>query len=314
MNNYVSLVRSTIVPRALSALTVMGCVLAGTGVAHAQPEIHVPSDVVAPGAVVPVTLAGTPGPYFALVGSSVGAGMSHGGVALAVGADFRILAQGVFDGTGHVSVAIVPPFVGTMLDRYYLQMGTSPSPDFLPVTLSTGTVLRNADLIGNLTVPGPEGVPGPQGPGGLTGPQGPPGPAGSAGPEGAMGPQGVAGPQGAIGPAGVPGPEGPPGPVGATGLQGPKGDPGTVGNVVVRSGSAAGVQSHTVLCNSGEMALGGGGSAAIGQSNQNLTGDFPVTGTTPVDAVATPNGEAANGWRFTTNFSATINVFVICSS
>lgn len=53
-----------------------------------------------------------------------------------------------------------------------------------------------------------------------------------------------------------------------------------------------------------EVALGSGGSPQISQSNQNLTSDFPVTGTTAVDAVATPHGDAASGWRFTTNFNA----------
>lgn len=227
--------------------------------------------------------------------------MSYGGLALGVGADFAFLAQGVFDGTGQLTVGVRPPFVGATTDRYYIQLATSPSPDFLPLTVSSGTVLRNADLVGNIALPGPVGPVGPQGPIGLTGPEGPPGPVGATGA------------QGPIGPTGLTGPQGPAGPTGATGVQGPKGDPGSITNVLVRAGSGMGVQSHTVMCNIGEVAFGGGGSADLSDSSHAITGVFPVTGLTAETAIATGNGLVANGWRVTTNFSATISVYVVCS-
>jgi hypothetical protein len=70
---------------------------------------------------------GPPGQFFAIIGSSVGSGVSYGGVALGVGADFVILAQGTVDGTGSVSSPLTPPFRGTVLDRYHIQAATWPS-------------------------------------------------------------------------------------------------------------------------------------------------------------------------------------------
>ncbi len=282
--------RFEVVARAVTATALAACIVATPDAALAQPALQVSSDIVAPGAVVSVTLTGTPGHHFALIGSTVGAGMSYGGSPMGVGADFAFLAQGVFDGTGQVIVGVLPPFVGATTDRYYIQLATSPSPDFLPLALSSSQVLRNADLVGDIAQPGPQG------------------PSGSAGATGPQGPIGSTGPQGPAGPAGATGAEGPAGPQGQTGVQGPKGDPGSITNVVVRTASATGVQIHTVMCSTGEVALGGGGSASITQNNQMLTGNFPVTGSS-----ATANGGVANGWRVTTNFNATINVFVTCS-
>ncbi len=160
--------------------------------AAAQPVLSVSSAVVAPGSPVSVTVQGTPGRAFAVIGSTIGAGFSYGGVALRVGADVAVLATGTLDQNGRATVQTTPPFLGTSLDRYYLQAATSTSPAFVPLEASNGVVLVTADL----AVP-------------LTGPQGPPGPAGPAGPSG---------PQGAQGPAGLQGPAGPPGVPGCTGL------------------------------------------------------------------------------------------------
>ena len=95
----------------------------------------VSSDVVAPGTPVTAAISGTPGHFYALVGSSMGAGLSYAGRSLAVGSDFAILAMGTLDGTGQIAVTITPPFLLTTLDRYYVQAATSPSSSFIPIDL-----------------------------------------------------------------------------------------------------------------------------------------------------------------------------------
>lgn len=213
--------------------TAVATLLASFGVgiaAHAQPVLTVTSDIVAPGATASATITGVPGQHFALLGSSTKSGMSHAGVALAVGADFAILAVGVLDGTGQTILGVTPPFLSTSLDRYYLQAVTSPSAAFATIQVSTSRVVRNADLVGSLVgAPGPVG---PQGPIGPTGPQGSIGPSGPAGTQGPVGPPGPAGPTGAAGPAGPQGAIGPSGSAGPTGPAGPQGQPG-VGAYVV---------------------------------------------------------------------------------
>ena len=204
-----------------AAVAVAVALLAFAVAAQAQTGLTVVPDMVAPGGTVTVTVTGPAGQFFAVVGSSVNAGMSYGGLSLGVGADFVILARGALDGSGHASVGIAPPFTGTVLDRYYLQAATSPSSIFLPLSLSPGRVVRNGDLITAIT--GPAGPPGPIG---ATGPMGPEGP---AGPVGSMGPQGPAGATGAPGANGATGPLGATGPVGATGATGSQGVTGADG-------------------------------------------------------------------------------------
>ena len=154
--------------------------------AMAQVQATVATDVVTPGVAVAVTIAGPPGQYYALLGSTVGAGLTHAGVNLAIGTEFAILASGVIDGTGQVVVSGMPPFLFTTLDRYYLQAVASPSPGYAPLQASPGLVLRNAHLVGSLV--GPPGAPGIQGPPGL---QGIPGTMGLQGPPGPPGPPGT---------------------------------------------------------------------------------------------------------------------------
>src|SRR5688572_12536025 len=61
---------------------------AGVAVAAAQtPGLHMSTVVVVPGTSSVVTVTGTPGYYFALLGSPKGAGFSYGGVAFEIGAD-----------------------------------------------------------------------------------------------------------------------------------------------------------------------------------------------------------------------------------
>lgn len=85
--------------------------------AHAQPQIGLSSTVVPAGERVTVTVTGTPGEFYAVLGSGVNAGFSYAGVALAVGNDVVILAQGVIGASGEVSIDITPPFNGTVFDR-----------------------------------------------------------------------------------------------------------------------------------------------------------------------------------------------------
>jgi len=200
---------------------------------YAQPTLTASATAVVPGAPVTLTLTGTAGHQFAVLGSSVGAGLSYGGVNLGVGNDMVILAMGSIGGTGSVAVSFTPPFSGSTLDRYYVQVATSPSASFIPIAVSASVVLRNNDVVG-----GAIGSPGPAGPAGPTGPVGPSGPAGATGQTGATGQAGPAGPAGpagstgSTGPQGATGPQGPAGPVGpqgATGSTGPQGPSGVVG-------------------------------------------------------------------------------------
>ena len=163
------------------------CVLtAGAAWARQATDLVVSQTVVTPGAPVTATISGPPGHFFVLLGSNVGAGLTFGGQSFAIGVDYAVVASGQLDGAGHAIVSGTPPFLFTTLDRYYLQAATSPSPSFLPVNLSPGRILRNADLIGGLT--------------GAPGPAGPPGPAGAQGPPGSQGPQARRGRPGLRGP------------------------------------------------------------------------------------------------------------------
>jgi hypothetical protein len=148
--------------------------------------------VAVPGVPIQATIAGTPGHAFAVVGSSVGAGFVHAGQALSVGPDIIVLATGTIDGTGVGHASFVPPFVGTTLDRYYVQAATSPTGAFTVIQLSAGRVVRNRELVdGLMGPPGASGAPGPVGPPGPAGPAGATGPAGPTGPPGAFVPPAV---------------------------------------------------------------------------------------------------------------------------
>jgi Collagen triple helix repeat (20 copies) len=220
-----------------------GLVLTASSPAWAQAvEIFVSQTVVSAGSAVDVTITGAPGQFFAVGGSAMGAGLTYGGVALPLGNDAVVLASGVIDGTGRAVVSVMPPFRGTVLDRYYLIGVTAPNASLIPPTSSPVVIVKNADLLGGVIGPagagGPQGPEGPQGPQGAAGPQGPAGPAGADGAVGPQGPQGnpgaagAQGPQGEVGPqgpAGFQGPQGPAGPQGAQGLMGPMGLQGLAG-------------------------------------------------------------------------------------
>ena len=145
----------------------------GTAVAQ-PPQLSLSTTIAGPGSAVTATVSGTPGQRYALIASSTNAGFAFGGVQLAVGADVVVLAVGTLDGSGSIQLPVVAPFLGTTLDRYYLQAVTSQSAAFVPLAASPGVVIRNADLVSNLVgAPGPVGPVGPVGPAGPTGPAGP---------------------------------------------------------------------------------------------------------------------------------------------
>ena len=197
-----------------------------TDAAAQAPTATVSNVVVTPGTSSTVTVTGAPGHYFAIVGSATGAGFVYAGVPFAVGgADIRILVMGNLDGNGQAAVNVVPPFLGSALDRYYIQAVTSTVPNFVPLQAAPGIVLVNGDLAGIAA----SGVAGPAGPAGPEGPVGPAGAAGPAGPAGPQGPQGLAGADGAVGAQGPAGPQGPAGADGAAGPQGPAGADGAAG-------------------------------------------------------------------------------------
>ena len=190
--------------RAVTLLVGASIVVAAAGVASAQTiQISVPYNVVVPGASVTATVTGPPGQFFAVTGSATNAGFSYGGVPLPMGPDVIVLHVGVLDGTGQATVPVTPPFIGTVLDRYYLMAAWSTNSSFLPPNPSSSIVVRNGDLVGSVV--GPPGPVGPQGPVGPTGPTGPIGLTGAAGPVGPMGSTGAVGPQGLQGPPGVSG-------------------------------------------------------------------------------------------------------------
>ena len=154
----------------------------GAASAVAQPQVTLSPTVVAPGESVAITVTGTPGAFFAVLGSSVDDGQSFARDGLKLRHDVTILATGRLDGTGDATLNVIPPFLGTVSDRFYFQAATSFSSKFDTVESSPAAVVRNGDLVKGL-----EGPPGPQGPAGATGAVGPTGP---AGPQGLTGPRG----------------------------------------------------------------------------------------------------------------------------
>jgi hypothetical protein len=165
----------------LKRVLVSTCAVSWFAVASAvaQPQLSVSASVVAPGEGVVVTIVGAPGAYYALLGSDVDTGGPFAADNLKVSRDVTILSTGMLDGTGQAALTIVPPFLGTVLDRYYVQAATSFSARFATLESSTTAVIRNGDLVKGL-----EGPPGPAGPEGPTGPVGPAGPQGLTGPRG----------------------------------------------------------------------------------------------------------------------------------
>lgn len=107
----------TRVPGALREVMLAAGVLTLAVGAQAQTSLSVPDTTVTPGAGVAATISGPAGRHYALLGSTVGFGFAYGGVPLKVGTDVVILAQGTLGPSGAATVTVVPPFLGTMLDR-----------------------------------------------------------------------------------------------------------------------------------------------------------------------------------------------------
>ncbi len=154
-----------------------------TATATAQPHVVVSTTVAAPGEQVSVAITGDPGAYYALLGSPVNNDGNFTATRLRLGHEVVVLSTGIIGGDGQAAVSIQPPFVGTVLDRYYIQVVASFSSQFNTLEASETVVIRNRDLVEGL-----EGPPGPQGPAGPTGLQGPAGPAGVQGLTGPRGP------------------------------------------------------------------------------------------------------------------------------
>ena len=163
------------------------------------------------------------------------------------------------------------------------------------------------------------GPAGPRGPRGYTGAVGPQGATGAMGAQGATGPQGIqgipgptgqgVGVPGPVGPTGATGATGPAGPVGATGPQGPAGGDGAAGTngisgyqvVSTSTNPNDFLDSATVNCPAGKVALGGGGTS----DTASLHGSVPVIS----EGVAT-------GWTINTGGAAggTMFVYAICAN
>ncbi len=154
--------------------------------AGAQPQLTLSSTVVAPGESVTVTVTGAPGAFYALLGSTVDTGESFARDGLKPRRDASVLATGTLDGAGNATLRVKPPFIGTVLDRFYFQAATSFSAKFDTLESSAVAIVRNGDLVKDLN--GPVGPQGPAGPTGAAGPTGPVGPAGAQGLPGLRGP------------------------------------------------------------------------------------------------------------------------------
>jgi hypothetical protein len=160
--------------------------------AAAQPQVSVSPTVAGPGASVTITVTGAPGAFYAVLGSDVNSGDSFARESrgdLKVKSGVTIVSSGTLDGTGQAAVKVVPPFAGSVLDRFYFQAVTSFSPRFDGIESSAAAVVRNGDLVTGLE--GPPGAVGPAGPAGVAGPAGAAGPAGPPGPQGFPGPRGL---------------------------------------------------------------------------------------------------------------------------
>jgi len=151
--------------------------------AAAQPQVVLSKTVVAPDESVAITINGAPGALYALLGSSVDDGQGFVREGLKLRRDAVLVATGSLDAAGQATLNVKPPFLGTVLDRFYFQAVTSFSAKFDQIELSAAAIVRNGDLVKGL-----EGPAGPQGPAGPTGQTGAAGPAGPQGLTGLRGP------------------------------------------------------------------------------------------------------------------------------
>ena len=88
----------------------------------ARPLVLVSPEVVTPGQSVHVTITGQPGQHWAIVGCVHDGVLVHDNQDLNIGCvDPNTFVQGQLDGTGQASRNILPPFRGTINDRFYLR-------------------------------------------------------------------------------------------------------------------------------------------------------------------------------------------------
>ena len=170
---------------------------------------------------------------------------------------------------------------------------------------------------GDQGIQGEMGPEGPQGPAGIQGEIGPVGPQGEQGVQGAMGPagpQGEPGIQGEVGPAGPQGDQGiqgETGPVGPQGPEGPRGTPGLSGYEIeyhdwTVKGGSLGVQTLTLACPKGKMALSGGWHPLGAYSSPDqLVASYPV--------IAQDRGAWSFSLRNTTLNDHLNRIFVVCA-
>lgn len=128
----------------------MAAVLLTASAAIAQPTITGATPLMPnPGVPVSITVSGTAGQSFAVIGSTTWSGFSYAGVNLAVGTDVIIHGTGVLNGSGQGTVSFTPPFPAR--DRYYVQAVTSPD-GFATITPSSRlTIVNNQEA--RLTMP-----------------------------------------------------------------------------------------------------------------------------------------------------------------
>ena len=107
---------SRLLPFAVPALVAVAALCPSS--VSAQPTLAAEQTSVAPGTAVNVTVTGTAGHSYAIVGSTVDSGLSFAGINFAVGSDFTVLNIGVLDANGRAVVPVTAPFKGTVLDRY----------------------------------------------------------------------------------------------------------------------------------------------------------------------------------------------------
>ena len=107
----------------------------------AQPTITAATPLMPnPGVPVSITVTGTAGQSFAVIGSTTWSGFSYAGVNLAVGTDVIIHGTGVLNGSGQGTVTFTPPFPAR--DRYYVQ-GVTSANGFATITPTSRLTLVN---------------------------------------------------------------------------------------------------------------------------------------------------------------------------
>lgn len=121
-----------------------------SAVTAAQAQTATPANyIVGAGGTVNVTLSGTAGAQYAVIGSLTNSGFAYAGVNLSVGTDVQILAVGVLDGAGQAVVPVSPPFPAQ--DRFYGQAVFTQN-GFASIVPSSGFVLVN-NQVGSLFMP-----------------------------------------------------------------------------------------------------------------------------------------------------------------